>query len=299
MKSLYPETSRYPAGGFAMRAPAKINLALRILGQRSDGYHELATLFQEISLADRLDFHPAHTWSLAVHGSSLDAGDDNLITRAARALAAAANVPLRGKLVLTKQIPVGGGMGGGSSNAAIALLGLNRLWNLGLPLSELFPLAVSLGSDCAFFLTGGLSLGTGRGEEILPLEGCQPGAILVVVPPFGISTASVYDRVELPLTPVDKSVILSFRPEDPMGYVDHLGGYRNDLENIVLQIYPELVLIRRKLLDSGASIAMVSGSGSALFGIFEDPVRAKHAALQFGPPLVVTQCHAVARPRTS
>lgn len=282
-----------------MRAPAKINLVLRVLGKRPDGFHELATVFQEISLADRLEFYPDDRWSLTIPGSDLDAGEHNLVTRAARALAVAAGVPLCGRVVLTKEIPVGGGLGGGSSDAAVALLGLSRLWNLNLPRAALHSLAAGIGSDCAFFLEGGLALGLGRGEEIHPLQGCLAGEVLLVIPPFGVSTAEIYRQGIFPLTPVDKNVILSFRPELPSGYVEALGGFRNDLENIALSNYPTLAALKRELLASGAEVALLSGSGSALFGIFKDPVQAKHAALRFGPPITVRHCHAVSRPRTS
>ena len=278
-------------------APAKINLGLRVLGRRSDSYHEIETLFQEISLSDRIEFHAQAEWSLEIRGGKLDAGEANLVTRAARLLSRAAGVPCAARVLLHKDIPVGGGLGGGSSDGAVTLIGLCRLWGLSWGVRELAPLAAEIGSDCPFFLLGGLAHGTGRGEEVEPLEGCVPGTVVVVVPDFGVSTAWAYKAGGFRLTDEAKSVIfLSSLKERPIP-AGHPFCFPNDLENIVLTRYPELGRVKQKLLDFGAEGVCVSGSGSAVYGLFSDSARASHAAHQFGLPYRVIICRAVSRPR--
>jgi 4-diphosphocytidyl-2-C-methyl-D-erythritol kinase len=161
----------------------------------------------------------------------------------------------------------------------------------------LAPLAAEIGSDCPFFLLGGLAHGTGRGEEVEPLEGCVPGTVVVVVPDFGVSTAWAYKAGGFRLTDEAKSVIfLSSLKERPIP-AGHPFCFPNDLENIVLTRYPELGRVKQKLLDFGAEGVCVSGSGSAVYGLFSDSARASHAAHQFGLPYRVIICRAVSRPR--
>lgn len=278
-------------------APAKINLGLRVLGRRSDGYHEIETLFQEISLSDRIEFHAQAEWSLEIRGAKLDAGEANLVTRAARLLSRAAGLPCAARILLHKDIPVGGGLGGGSSDGAVALIGLCRLWGLSWGATRLEPLAAEIGSDCPFFLVGGLAHGTGRGEVVEPLEGCVPGTVVVVVPDFGVSTAWAYEAGGFPLTDEAKSVIfLSSLKERPIP-AGRPVCFPNDLENIVLTRHPELGRVKQKLLGFGAEAVCVSGSGSAVYGLFSDSARASHAAQQFGLPYRVIICRAVSRPR--
>jgi 4-diphosphocytidyl-2-C-methyl-D-erythritol kinase len=295
----YPEVRVLPDGGFAMAAPAKINLTLRVLGKRRDGYHELSTLFQEISWSDLLEFHPASNWSLEIVGAELDNGASNLITRAAQSLSQEAGVPCRARVVLHKEIPIGGGLGGGSSDAAITLLGLAKLWNLDWNIQQLHTLAADLGSDCAFFLYGGLARGSGRGERLELLEGCAEGELLLIVPPFGVSTAWAFDAGQFPLTDDEKSAILEFYPKDNSKPLSAPSAFFNDLENIVLKKYEELDWIKQRLLSLGAKVSMLSGSGSCMFGLFEERDRALHAAQQFGRPFHVRICRTIKRPRLS
>jgi 4-diphosphocytidyl-2-C-methyl-D-erythritol kinase len=294
----YPETFALDGGAFAMLAPAKINLLLRVLGRRPDGYHELETVFQEISWCDRLEFYPARSWSLEILNSDLDPGSSNLVTRAASLLSRTANVPCHAHVRLTKEIPIGGGLGGGSSDAAIALLGLARLWSLNWPLARLHELAAELGSDCAFFLHGGLAGGRGRGEQIEPLPGRFPAEILVVVPPFGVSTKGVYEEGSFPLTHVVKNHILTVCAEWGRAGFASWEYLRNDLENIVLRSYDDLAHIKEQFTRAGAEATLVSGSGSAVFGVFRERHRALQAAQQFGPPFQVRLCRTVERSRS-
>jgi 4-diphosphocytidyl-2-C-methyl-D-erythritol kinase len=282
-----------------MAAPAKINLGLRVVAKRPDGYHDLDTLFQEIDWVDTLEFHRSREWTLEIVGSDLDSGESNLITRAARMLSLEAGIPCRARVVLHKSLPLAGGLGGGSSDAAVALLGLSRLWGLNWPASRLHPLAARLGSDCAFFLYGGLARGKSRGEALELLDESLRGTALIVVPPFGVSTAGVFREGHFPLTGATKSVILWFYSQLSQNSPAPREISCNDLESIVLSKYDELARIKQSLLDLGAEAAMLSGSGSAVFGIFEERLRATFAAQHFGDPFLVRICHPVRRRRTS
>ena len=280
-----------------MSSPAKINLRLKVLGKRPDGFHELDTIFQEIALADTLEFHPSREWHLDISGMELDAGESNLVTRAARALAREANVPCRARIVLHKVIPSGGGLGGGSSNAAITLLGLSRLWGLGWEATRLEPLAAHLGSDCTFFLYGGLARGSGRGEVIDLIDHRIDRSIVLVIPPFGISTAEVFGWSEFSLTDDEKNVILEFRKNLYWPNLTDSSFYCNDLEILVLSRYDELNRIKSEFLREGAECALLSGSGSCIFAAYSDPSRALRAAQQFREPYRTVISHTVSRPR--
>jgi 4-diphosphocytidyl-2-C-methyl-D-erythritol kinase len=295
--SAYPEFEELGNGGFALQAPAKINLGLRVFGRRPDGYHEIETLFQEISLCDRLEFRPSSEWLLEIHGAELDTGTSNLVTLAGRLLSTAAGVPCCGQVALQKKIPVGGGLGGGSSDAAITLIGLNRMWGLHWSIEALRPFAAQIGSDCPFFLSGGLAHGSGRGEILEMVEGCVPGIILLVVPDFGVSTAWAYSAGGFPLTVERKSVIFKFRQKDISSLSKQPFEISNDLENIVLSRYSELGWVKQTLLNHGAERALLSGSGSIMYGIFQDSLHAELAAQQFGSPFRVITCRAVSRKR--
>jgi 4-diphosphocytidyl-2-C-methyl-D-erythritol kinase len=297
----YPDTEDLGRGAFALSAPAKINLALRVLGRRTDGFHELNTLFQEISLADRLEFHPADSFSLQIQGADLDSGPKNLICQAADHLSRIAGLSPTGRILLQKQIPIGGGLGGGSSDGAVTLLGLSRLWGLNWPVSRLHPIAAELGSDCAFFLYGGLALGKGRGEVLELLADGDEAHVVLITPPYPISTAAVFAEGRfpaLPLTDDEKSAILGFYPQSTYPPLLARGNSVNDLENIVLKKFPELYAVKRALLELGANVSMLSGSGSTIFALFGERDRAEHAALQFGPPFKARICRTVKRPRT-
>jgi 4-diphosphocytidyl-2-C-methyl-D-erythritol kinase len=295
--SSYPNSTELEGGGFALSAPAKINLALRVIGRRPDGYHEIETLYQEISLCDRIEFRPSVEWRLEVRGSDLVSGESNLVTKAARLLSQRSGIACAARIVLHKEIPVAGGLGGGSSDAAVTLIGLCRLWGLAWGTEALAPLAAELGADCRFFLTGGLACGSGRGEIVEPLPGRVEGTFLLVVPDFGVSSGWAYEAGGFRLTDEMKSSILQFWVEHQAHLEQFPYRFLNDLENVVLARYPELRWIKQKLLDLGAEGACLSGSGSVLYGLFSDQARALRAAQEFGLPNRVIICRAVSRPR--
>jgi 4-diphosphocytidyl-2-C-methyl-D-erythritol kinase len=284
-------------GGFAISSPAKINLGLRILGKRPDGYHEINTVFQEISLCDKIEFHPAHDWSLEVRGADLDSGASNLVSRAAALLSREAGVPCHASVLLDKRIPIGGGLGGGSSNAAITLIGLNRLWNIGISTIRLRELAADIGSDCAFFIHGGLAQGTGRGEILDLRRGHFQGEIVIAAPGFSVSTKWAFGTGRFPLTNAEKSVILPLYSCSMSVRSHQLEVFGNDFESIVFSKYSELFRIKQTFLEHGAVVSMLAGSGSSVFGIFKERSQAMHAAQQLEKPCQAYLCQPIGRPR--
>jgi 4-diphosphocytidyl-2-C-methyl-D-erythritol kinase len=254
-----------------LRPHAKINLGLRVLGKREDGYHELRTRFQTIDLTDEMQIEPSlKGLHLEVEGADLATDDSNLVLKAARLLGAGRG-PLPGaRIHLKKRIPLSAGLGGGSSDAAAALLGLNQFWGLQLPLRELQPMGSRLGADVGFFLVGGAAMGVGRGDELVPLPDGSPFRIVLLLPPFASSTAEVYRRWdEIPR----RSGLPGGEREgwkadgDPQGEPTSLSVH-NDLEEIVVAKHPELGVLRDVLMQHGAVAVALSGSGPSLYGLF-------------------------------
>jgi len=266
-----------------LRALAKINLDLRVLGRRSDGYHELRTIFQTISLADTLDisFTPARRTSIELHDS--DAIPDNLAVRAARVVLDAARLSGRVEMRLAKRIPMGAGLGGGSSDAAAVLLALPALAGRVLPVPTLCSLAQELGSDISFFLIGGTAVGIGRGTEVFPLPDAPSRPGLLVAPAVHVSTAQAYRDLSPSLTTeLQQNKMFSFQL-DSWGVAGCPPGpaAANDFEAVVFEREKRLAALKRRLLRAGASPAMMTGSGSALFGLFRDRAEVARARERF------------------
>ena len=249
--------------------PAKVNLGLHVVGRRSDGYHEIMTVFQAIDLCDVLEGEVSESLTLEVSDPSLPAGESNLVVRAARLLQARYEGPvtLGARLRLDKAIPVGAGLGGGSSDAAGALLLLDTLWVLNLERSTLGALAEELGSDVPFFLSGGTALGTGRGATIEPLSPLADRLVLLGSPPFGFSTPEIYRALEAPLT-VDEADVTVPRLFVKFAKGNDFSLARNDLEPVAFRWREELATFRDALSGAGAEVALLSGSGSTVFGLF-------------------------------
>jgi 4-diphosphocytidyl-2-C-methyl-D-erythritol kinase len=256
-----------------LEAFAKVNLSLRVLGKRPDGYHEVDTIFQTVDLSEELVFleREEEGVALTIEGLSLPVIEENLILRATRALAKRTGTRRGARIHLSKKIPIGGGLGGGSSNAASALLGLSALWNLQLSDADLEALAASLGSDVPFFLLGGRARGTGRGEILEPLPDGPEEWLVLVFPRFSLSTAMVYGALAAPAL-TDSAAATNLRGSDSGG-----GPDRNDLESAAESLRGELRRFRAALLDSGATSARLSGSGSTVFGLFGDEESARRA----------------------
>lgn len=247
---------------------AKVNRSLVVLGRRPDGYHELDTVFQAVGLTDRLSFEESESLTLEVDDPSIPAGAENLVLRAARALADEAGVRPRAAITLEKRIPAGGGLGGGSSDAAVALLGLCALWRLDVSIGTLAAIGAALGSDVPYFLFGGTARGLGRGERIEPLPDPPPRGAVLVMPPFPVATAQVFLRLGAP--PWDGAGV---NGHDSAGVPD-----RNDLEPVAEALFPALRAVREALGRAGATQARLSGSGSTVFGIYPDMTAAAEGA---------------------
>jgi 4-diphosphocytidyl-2-C-methyl-D-erythritol kinase len=250
-----------------------VNLGLEVLGLRDDGYHELRTLFQSVDLHDVLVLRPREAGVRIVCDHPLVPGDGtNLAARAAEDLRRYAGVERGVEIEIRKTLPVGGGLGGGSSNAAAVLLGLDRLWRLGLGPAGLHPLARRLGADVPYFLVGGTALGIARGDEVYPLQRQLRAHLVIVDPGIHVSTARVFARVDAGLTPRENSnSIFHFVSRELEGP----GAFRvlvNDLEAAALEEAPDLrekaERIRAVLAGAGAHFSALSGSGSSWFGLF-------------------------------
>lgn len=271
-----------------LRALAKINLSLRVLGKRPDGYHELRTVFQTISLGDRLDisYTPSRDTTVTVE-SSIEI-PDNLVERTACRLMEETRATGHVTLRLLKRIPLGSGMGGGSSDAAAVLLALPVLMGREIPLARLTSLAEQLGADVPFFLLGGTALGLGRGSEVHPLPDAPPWRGLAVFPGFPVSTAEAYRALGRELTtPSESNTMSEFQPLSwTLGRGLDIGSWvalgENDFEPFAETRYPQLAVIRRKLRATGASGVMMSGSGSSLFAIYPDRTSLRKAASRLG-----------------
>ena len=273
----------------SLRVPAyaKVNLRLHILGRRTDGYHELRTIFQAISLHDLLELRLKREpgVDLEVVGNAelaAEPGRDNLVSRALEELSREIGFRHGVRAVLTKRIPVGRGLGGGSSDAAAALRGLLRLaGKLGerVEAARLLEIASSLGADVPFFLHGGRALGVSRGNEIYPLRDAPRCTVLVVSPrDIAVATKDAYQWLAELTNREDPSKLVRFCALcwSPQG-----GALSNDFEAAVFPRYPRLGLIKRELLRQGAAEASLAGSGSAVFGIYQDPAKARRAARAF------------------
>jgi 4-diphosphocytidyl-2-C-methyl-D-erythritol kinase len=257
---------------------AKINRDLRVVGKRKDGFHELDTVFQTVDLTDTLTFEhvekgagTAAGVSLTVEGADLPADGSNLVLRAATALRERFDVLHGARIHLSKKIPVGGGLGGGSSNVAATLMALTELWNVRATPEDLTALAASLGSDAPFFLLGGRARGRGRGELLTPLPNGPQEWVLLVFPPFSLSTAEVYARVKA------RALTGSPSATKVSGSGTGAGPERNDLERAAESLRGELRRIRSALAGAGARNARLSGSGSTVFGTFGTREEASRA----------------------
>jgi 4-diphosphocytidyl-2-C-methyl-D-erythritol kinase len=260
-----------------VNSPAKLNLVLDVLGKRPDGYHELRTIFERISLSDQIILKRNKSGKVRVHCAhpQVPLSPKNLVVKAAMLLSKEFSISEGLDINIIKNIPVAAGLAGGSSNAAAVLLGLNRLWQIGLNKAQLVKYAAILGSDVAFFLyDASYAKGEGRGERIEPLEVNTKLWHLLVTPRVKMLTPEVFARLKLNLTNKKDNVniLLPFLRKGDLGRL--AGALSNDLEPAILSLRPDFIYLKKKLLDAGAIGACFSGSGPSVFALAESQ---KHA----------------------
>ncbi|MDP2167386.1 MAG: 4-(cytidine 5'-diphospho)-2-C-methyl-D-erythritol kinase [Thermodesulfovibrionales bacterium] len=268
---------------FTLKAPAKINWFLFILGKRADGYHEIQSLMQCISLYDTLTFKESGGIEIVTDSPILT--DDNLIYRAALLLRKLTSAKKGARITLKKEIPLSSGMAGGSSDAACALIGLNRLWGLNLTGKQMSEAADSLGSDVPFFLNGPSALIAGRGEKVMPVALKSPCTLLLLKQDEGVSTEWAYSEAGRDLKKTsarEKGDMKSLCRAIGAGDFKSLKSLaRNDLEGPVIRRYPAVHEMKRKLAGAGALFSAMSGSGPTVFGVFGDEKTAEEAKGSF------------------
>jgi 4-diphosphocytidyl-2-C-methyl-D-erythritol kinase len=289
-----------PSGVVRVQAPAKINLTLRVDARRADGYHDLRTIFQAVALHDMLTFEVVPgPFRLECDDPAFPTDATNLVWRAAQALwraggrrGAARDVHVR----LVKRIPAQAGLGGGSSDAAATLRALARLWRLTLPQGKLLAVAARLGADVPFFLAGGTALGIGRGDRLFLLPDLPPAWVTIVCPAFGVSTKDAYTWLDEDramgrdrAAARERAATSSRRPRaasipDVFSRMWPPGELGNDLEPPVRRRHPAVGRLVRALMRRGAAYAAMSGSGSAVFGLFLTERSARVAARSLQAP---------------
>lgn len=274
-----------------LKAPAKINWFLRVLGLRKDGFHEIQSLIQKVTLFDTLTF--AASEDLTISGISGIPAKENLVYKTAMILKDKYGVKEGAAIHIYKKIPTGAGLGGGSSDAAAALIGLNKLWSLRLSIEELCKPGERIGSDVPFFLFGSISLVHGRGECITSRKAVKPLSLLLVKPSISVSTAWAYKELSVSRETRGKRPELT-KKADKVNNIEHfirsieradissITGYSgvvsNDLESVTLKSFPVIAGIKEKLREKGAIFALMSGSGSTVFGVFDSLEKAEEAA---------------------
>jgi 4-diphosphocytidyl-2-C-methyl-D-erythritol kinase len=290
------------------RSYAKINWTLEVLGQRADGYHEVRTVLQTVALHDLLSFERTdERIEITCDEPSVPVDEQNLVYRAAARLQQMTGIRSGVRVSITKRIPVGGGLGGGSSNAAVALLALQRLWQVPLSPGDLIEMGAAIGSDVPFYFYGGTVIGLGRGSEVYPLPDVSAQHILLVTPPIHVSTREAYAAVshgqltsqilQANIAHCCKAVFRACGPlMTPVGRFDWNEEIRNDLEAVIVAKYPEIGRIIERLRQLGARVVRMSGSGSTVFATFESGERLEKAEPDLaGEPWRVVRTRAVGR----
>jgi 4-diphosphocytidyl-2-C-methyl-D-erythritol kinase len=261
---------------FRIRSNAKINLALRITGRLDNGYHTISTLFQEIDFCDLLEFEKAENFSFSSNKAELSANHSNLCVQAYDKMKPFRRVEQEYALHLIKRIPMGAGLGGGSSNAAEVLKFLNKQWKIGFSDEKLEAIGLELGCDVPFFIKGGTQGGDNLGEKLTPLDFPTDYSVLLVHPGIHISTVWAYQNFSL----TDKKNRYKF-PSLLNGNKIQWQLFENVFENVVFQSYPEIGKIKERLIEKGAVYSGLSGSGSTMVGVFDDKESIDNAKLSF------------------
>lgn len=268
-----------------LKSYGKINIGLRILGRRPDGYHEIETILQTIDLHDEIELRPSpHNIHVRCTHPLVPEDERNLVYKCAQLMKEIYAIQVGTRIKIEKMIPVGAGLGGGSSNAAVVLLGLAKLWGISLSKRDFFTLAGKLGSDVPFFIKGGTALATGRGQDLEYLDSdWGETSFVIVYPRICVSSTWGYENVKMSLTKTGKS--FNLKGLFQKGTFDLSGRdalIANDLEKGVNRSYPVIDRAKKMLLSEGATAAAMTGSGSAVFGIFSTWKEARKAARRMG-----------------
>ncbi len=255
-------------------APAKVNLFLRVLRKRTDGYHDIFSLMQKISLHDELVFS-SRSKGIVLHCPDTDLSTDNnnLVVRAAKAIFDYCDYQSGIEITLHKKIPMTAGLGGGSSDAATTFMALNKICSLGLKKNELVKLGAQIGADVPFFIYGNAALAFGIGDKLKQIRNLPPLDLVLIKPSLELSTKMVYQNLNLRLTRGKNNYSIP----RILDLSDIVQGLHNDLESVSLEIYPELADLKKMLLSHGALGALMSGSGPTVFGLFRNEKEAKRA----------------------
>lgn len=270
----------------SLRLPsyAKINLHLEIKGKRDDGYHEIASLFQQVDLKDDIELVDIASEKIVflTDAPHIPSDETNLCVRATRLYLDTIGAERGVEIRLTKRIPAGAGLGGGSSNAAVVLLGLNALWGDGLKISQLRKMAEQLGSDVPFFISGGMAEVRGRGEVLSHFDSEFSKPVMIVFPGIQIASGWAYQQLNLSLTKKNNNLIFMSFNDKNFNKVGFYHNLRNEFETVVFKNYPILREIKHQILQRNPLYASLSGSGSALFGVFNRIEEALQAGHLFG-----------------
>ena len=270
------------ANSFTLPSFAKVNLFLKIIGKRADGFHELSTVFQTVSLHDKLTFSEDDSLILSSDDKNIPIDESNLIIKAGRKLLAKTGKSKGAKIHLEKKIPFPGGLGGGSSNAAVALMGLATLWDFDISLDELCEIGKEIGSDVPFFLYGGTAFGMGRGTEISDVKSFEENHMVIITPNIEISTPKAFSKIDaLDLTKVEAKSILKICREEALKLDSGHLKFTNDFEDSVFKIEPKIKQIKDKLLELEAKEALLAGSGASVFALFDNKKKQQIALSAF------------------
>jgi 4-diphosphocytidyl-2-C-methyl-D-erythritol kinase len=263
-----------------LHAYAKINIGLHILSKRSDGYHNLETVFREIDLFDVIELEPSKNLEMTADSILVPVDETNLCLKAAKLLQEEKNVEEGASIHLKKNIPIGAGLGGGSSNAAAVLRGLNKMWELKLTSEQLADIAAKVSSDAPFFVEGGSAFAGGKGDVLEHFTLSIPFWIAVVTPPINISTVWAYRNLKSMHDgkPSEIRKKISKQISSPSKLTALI---QNDFEPLIFETFPDILHLKEKLTGTGAVFAMLSGSGSSVFGFFEEEQTAIDSVSSF------------------
>ena len=264
---------------YCLQARAKVNLTVDVLRRRADGYHDVDLLMQSVSLCDTIRLREAQSLELTIEGA-LRAEKDNLILRAARLLAEEAGIAPRAELVLEKHVPVAAGLGGGSGDAAAALVGLNELWNLHYPLGRLQELGARLGADVPFCIAGGCQRATGIGTDLAPVRSRLPLYLVILKPCEGLLTKEIFEALDMTAVTAHPDTAGAARAMEAGSVRDLIACMGNVLETVAVVRRPAIARAIEELLARGALHARMSGSGSAVFGLFPAWEQAVETAVE-------------------